>query len=249
MPSDSKIQVSSELGTLQRIIIHSPDGGIGKIVPSKFKDWLYDDTVFLKQMRKEYNDYIKLLLYFLDPEKIPYIHSFEKSQKEDGSQLDCFKPGHPAYFNSDKVLDIEYLLAKVLRNNHLRNRLIASVCAIEGCSYETEKELCNIEDEHELARVLITGVLPQKDPNRVRFVFQPLPNFVFTRDISIVINNHLLLSKAATEARERESLLMRYIAYHELFADNQDYVIEINESNDFFLLDDTQKYERRTSLE
>ena len=249
MPSDSKIQVSSELGTLERIIIHSPDGGIGKIVPSKFKDWLYDDTVFLKQMRKEYNDYVKLLLYFLDPEKIPYIQSFEKGQKEDGSQLDCFKPGHPAYFKSKKVLDVEYLLAKVLRNSHLRDRMIASVCAIEGCSYETEKELCNIEDEHELARVLITGVLPQKDPNRVRFVFQPLPNFVFTRDISIVINNHLLLSKAATEARERESLLMRYIAYHELFADNQDYVIEINESNDFFLLDDKQKYERRTSLE
>src|SRR5436305_4873423 len=84
MSSDSKIQVSSELGTLQRIIIHSPDGGIGKIVPSKFKDWLYDDTVFLKQMRKEYNDYVKLLLYFLDPEKIPYIHSFEQNQQEDG---------------------------------------------------------------------------------------------------------------------------------------------------------------------
>ncbi len=249
MSSDNKIQVSSELGTLQRIIIHSPDGGIGKIVPSKFKDWLYDDTVFLKQMRKEYNDYVKLLLYFLDPEKIPYIHSFEKNQKEDGSQLDCFKPSHSAYFNSDKVLDTEYLLAKVLLDNNLRDRLIASVCAIEGCSYETEKELCDIKDEHELARVLITGVLPQKDPRRVRFVFQPLPNFVFTRDISIVINNHLLLSKAATEARERESLLMRYIAYHELFADKQDYVIEINESNDFFLLDDKQKYERRTSLE
>ena len=42
---------------------------------------------------------------------------------------------------------------------------------------------------------------------------------------------------------------MRYIAYHELFADKQDYVIEINESNDFFLLDDSQQVQRRTSLE
>ncbi len=45
MAAEQTIQVSSEIGTLQRIIIHSPDGGIGKIVPSKFKDWLYDDTV------------------------------------------------------------------------------------------------------------------------------------------------------------------------------------------------------------
>lgn len=249
MPNENNIHVSSELGRLQRIIIHSPDGGIGKIVPSKFKDWLYDDTVFLKQMRKEYNDYVKLLLYFLDPEKIPYVQSFEKEQQEDGSQLDCFKPGNPAYFNSDKVLDTEYLLAKVLRNSHLRDRIIASVCAIEGCSYETEKQLCNIDDEHELAKVLITGVLPQKNPHKVQFVFQPLPNFIFTRDISIVINDYLLLSKAATEARERESLLMRYIAYHELFAKEQNYVIEINESNDFFLLDEAQQQLRKTSLE
>src|SRR6476620_3047143 len=193
MSDKNKIQVSSELGSLQRIIIHSPDGGIGKIVPSKFKDWLYDDTVFLKQMRKEYNDYVKLLLYFLDPEKIPYIHSFEKQQTEGGKQLDCFKPGNPAYFNSDKVLDVEYLLAKVLRNSHLRDRIIASVCAIEGSSYATEKQLCYIENEHELANVLITCVLPKKNPRSVQFVFQPLPNLIFTRDISIVINNHLLL--------------------------------------------------------
>jgi arginine deiminase len=249
MLNENNIHVNSELGRLQRIIIHSPDGGIGKIVPSKFKDWLYDDTVFLKQMRKEYNDYVKLLLYFLDPGKIPYIQSFEKEQNEDGTQLDCFKPGNPAYFNSDKVLDTEYLLAKVLRNEQLRDRIIASVCAIEGCSYQTEKELCAIENEHELAKVLITGVIPQKNPRRVQFVFQPLPNFVFTRDISIVISDYLLLSKAATEARERESLLMRYIAYHELFADKQDYVIEINESNDFFLLNEVQQAQRRTSLE
>lgn len=248
MPDENNIRVDSELGTLQRIIIHSPDGGIGKIVPSKFKDWLYDDTVFLKQMRKEYNDYVKLLLYFLDPDKIEHINSFEKKHGDD-SQLDCFKPGHTAYFNSDKVLDVEYLLAKILRNDHLRDRIISSVCATEGCSYAIEKQLCDIDNVHELAKLLITGVLPQKDTRKVQFIFQPLPNLIFTRDISIVINNHILLSKAATEARERESLLMRYIVYHELFTRKQENVIEINESSDFFLLDDEQQHERKTSLE
>ena len=63
---------------MRRLIIHSPDGGIGKVVPGKFKEWLYDDTVQLSQMRREYNEYVKLLLYFLDPEKIAYIKDFEK---------------------------------------------------------------------------------------------------------------------------------------------------------------------------
>src|SRR6476660_2563125 len=107
MRSDNNIQVSSELGTLQRIIIHSPDGGIGKVVPSKFKEWLYDDTVHITQMRREYNEYIKLLLYFLDPERIEYINEFEKKQS-DKLQPDCYKPGHPDYFDSDKVLDVQH---------------------------------------------------------------------------------------------------------------------------------------------
>ncbi len=248
MPLENMIGVSSEIGTLQRILIHSPDGGIGKIVPSKFKDWLYDDTVYLKQMRKEYNDYVKLLLYFLDTEKIALIKKCEARQKDD-EQLDCFKPGHTDYFNSDKVLDIEYLLAKVLKNEHLRDRIIAAVCATEGCSYAIEKKLCGIENEHHLAKTLITGTLPQNEKHNVQFIFQPLPNLIFTRDISIVINNHILLSKAATEARERESLLMRYIVFHELLTNRQTDVIEINESSDFFLLDDVHQHERKTSLE
>ena len=248
MALEKTIGVSSEIGALQRIIIHSPDGGIGKIVPSKFKDWLYDDTVFLKQMRREYNDYVKLLLYFLDPEKIALINSCQASQKGD-KQLDCFKPGHPSYFNSDKVLDVEFLLAKVLRNEHLRDRIIAAVCATEGCSYAVEKELCNIASEHQLAKVLITGTLPQHTKGNVQFIFQPLPNLIFTRDISIVINDHVLLSKAATEARERESLLMRYIVFHELLTENPGNIIEISESSDFFLLDEVHKSERKTSLE
>lgn len=248
MSVENTIGVSSEIGTLQRIIIHSPDGGIGKIVPSKFKDWLYDDTVYLKQMRKEYNDYVKLLLYFLDPEKIEEINACSAQQTGD-EQLDCFKPGHADYFNSDRVLDVEFLLAKVLRNPHLREKIIAAVCATEGCSYAVEKEMCNITNEHQLAKLLITGTLPESRKRGVHFIFQPLPNLIFTRDISIVINDHVLLSKAATEARERESLLMRYIVFHELLTEQQEHVIEINESSDFFLLDDVHQHERKTSLE
>lgn len=245
---ENNIGVSSEIGTLRRIIIHSPDGGIGKIVPSKFKDWLYDDTVYLKQMRREYNDYVKLLLYFLDPEKIALVNEHEKSANDD-KQIDCFKPGHPNYFNSNAVLDVEFLLAKVLRNSNVRDRIIAAVCATEGCSYAIEKQMCSITDEHQLAKTLITGTLPQSRGRDVQFIFQPLPNLIFTRDISIVINNHILLSKAATEARERESLLMRYIVHHELLSDAQNNVIEISESSDFFLLDEVHQNERKTSLE
>jgi arginine deiminase len=63
--------VDSEIGYLQRLIIHSPDSGLGKVVPSKAQDWLFEDIIHLETMRKkEYDFYVKLLLYFLDPDKI-----------------------------------------------------------------------------------------------------------------------------------------------------------------------------------
>jgi arginine deiminase len=32
---DTKLSVTSEIGTLKRLLVHSPDSGLGKVVPSK----------------------------------------------------------------------------------------------------------------------------------------------------------------------------------------------------------------------
>ncbi len=248
MQNEKNIHVNSEIGTLKRLIIHSPDGGIGKVVPGKFKEWLYDDTVHLLQMRREYNEYVKLLLYFLDPEKIAYVNDFEKKQHHK-KQADCFKPGHKDYFNSEMVIDIQFLLAKVLEENAVRQRIISAVCAWEGCSFATEKRLGNIENSAELAKALITGWLYSQDDAGSEFIFAPLPNLVFTRDIGIVLNDQLLLGNAATAARERETLLMKFISFNKLFKYQTEKVIEISESSDFFLLSEEEQRAFKTSVE
>src|SRR3979411_843717 len=67
----SQLSVSSEIGRLRRLLVHSPDSGLGKVVPSKAQDWLFEDIVHLDTIRrKEYDFYTKILLYFLDPGKI-----------------------------------------------------------------------------------------------------------------------------------------------------------------------------------
>lgn len=248
MSEKLKIQVSSEIGKLKRLIIHSPDGGIGKIVPGKFKEWLYDDTVHLTQMRKEYNNYIKLLLFFLDPEKAKYVCDFEKNAPE-ANKYDCYKPENKNYYNSDCVMDTQFLLAKILKKKEIRKRIIAAICAWEGVSTITEKKLEKINDAHALAKILISGTLVNHKNKNAEFIFPPLPNFIFTRDIGITINEHFLLSNAHTPARERESLLMRYIAQNLLFKDNEDKLIEISEPGDFFLLDEETQIKRKTSIE
>ncbi|WP_431215551.1 arginine deiminase family protein [Puia sp. P3] len=110
-------------------------------------------------------------------------------------------------------------------------KLVASVCAIEACSYETQQQLQQL-DSVQLAKTFISGSLTED-----QMLFAPIPNFIFTRDIGIVINNHVLLNKPAKKARTREALLAKYIFFnHPLFAEYQDRIIELADTHHHFLL-------------
>ncbi|AQG77907.1 arginine deiminase family protein [Spirosoma montaniterrae] len=225
----AQIQVASEIGTLRRLLIHSPDRGLGKVVPSKAQDWLFEDIVNLNMMRRdEYDYYVKLLLYFLDPEKV-------QGRKADTTpNRNFFKPDHDDYFRSDKVIDIQVLLTDILQNEVIRTKLIASICGIERTSFQTQQQLHEY-DPVELAKIMISGSLPDQT-----MLFAPLPNFIFTRDIGIVINDHILLNKPAKLARTREALLAQYFFhYHPIFASYRDKIIEIPDNEHAFLLSDT----------
>jgi len=225
-----RIAVSSEIGTLRRLLIHSPDRGMGKVVPSKAQDWLFEDIVHLDMMRRdEYDYYVKILLYFLDPDKV----RGKIAQIGPDSDRSFFKPDHANYFKSDKVVDIQRLLADILTDESIRIRLIAAICGIERTSFRTQQQL-NQYDPGELAKIMISGSLPN-----LTMLFAPLPNFIFTRDIGIVINDHILLNKPAKLARTREALLTQYIFFnHPLFADYRDKIIEIPDNEHAFLLPD-----------
>ena len=246
--AEHQLYVDSEIGTLKKILIHSPDGGIGKIIPGTFADNLYDDIVHLKKMQKEYNHYVKLLLYFLDPQKIEYIKECEAAGHEKGS---CFIPGKPAYFNSDKVLEAQNLLQEVVKDEKVKLRLISAICSYEESSLHIQQKLENIQDEALLAKVLITGILPASEngTHEDQYIFPPIPNFIFTRDIGIMIKDHILLSRMATTARKRESLITKFLALYFFFKDHPEKVIEVIEESDFFLYEEEERKSRIISIE
>ena len=234
---DNKLSVTSEIGTLKRLLVHSPDSGLGKVVPSKAQDWLFEDIVHLATIRRhEYDYYTKILLYFLDPSKIKGKLSAIDAVEADRS---FYKPEHKDFFRSDKVVELQWLLAEVLEKPEILSKLVASVCAIEGCTYQTQKEL-QAYTPVELAKTFVSGTANNKD-----LLFAPIPNFIFTRDIGITIKDHVLLNKPAKKARTREALLARYIFFHHpLFASYQQNIIELADSNHSFLMpkeDDDRK--------
>ena len=55
-----------------------------------------------------------------------------------------YKPEHEEFFRSDKVVELQWLLAEILEDLEIRLKLVASVCAIENCSYETQKQLLGL---------------------------------------------------------------------------------------------------------
>ncbi len=242
--------VENELGRLRKLIIHSPDGGIGKIIPGTFADNLYDDIVHLKSMQKEYNHYVKLLLYFLDREKINYIKQYQQTASPEKKSW-CYIPGKEEYFNSDKVLDTQQLLTEIIKDDRIKLRLISAICSYEESSFAIQQRLENINNPALLAKIFITGILPAEEngTDEEMFIFPPVPNFIFTRDIGIMVKDHILLSRMATVARRRESLLTKFLSLYYFFGNEPQKVMEIIEESDFFLYEEEERKHRIISIE
>jgi arginine deiminase len=225
---DFKLDVTSEIGTLRALLIHSPDNGLGKVVPSKAQDWLFEDIVHLDTMRKnEYDYYVKVLMYFLDPIKIK--GKLKQIDAKENKRA-FFKPDNKDFHSSAKVIEIETLLEDILHDANTREKLVASVCAIESCNYRLQVKLNGIEPA-ELAKVFISGSLTVDE-----MIFAPIPNLIFSRDIGVAINSYMLLNKPAKKARSRETLLLRYIFFnHPIFSAYRDNILEIPETVQHFL--------------
>ena len=238
---NSQLSVRSEIGSLKRLLVHSPDSGLGKVVPSKAQDWLFEDIVHLDTIRRhEYDYYTKVLLYFLDPGKIRgRLATIDAPE----SNRSFYKPESPDFFASEKVIELQWLLAQILEQDALRTQLTAAVCAVEGCVQAVQNELLNYAPA-ELAKTFVSGTSADKS-----LLFPPIPNLIFTRDIGITIKDHVLLNKPAKKARTREALLAKYIFFHHpLFAAFRNRIIEIPDSTRSFLMP-KEEDERKITLE
>lgn len=116
-----------------------------------------------------------------------------------------------------RVFEVKDLLTEVLKDSTVKNELIRKICI-----QESTDDICRYLYEfgnEELARQLIEGVEMRKDTltkflDNERFSLHPLPNFFFTRDASISMNNSVVISHMANKVREREAWIMEAIFTH-----------------------------------
>lgn len=131
--------------------------------------------------------------------------------------------------HDDVVLQVTDLLREAFAVDEARGAFVDGL--IERMPYRNfeayETDLKGLEAD-DLLRFAVTGQAP------FPVTAWPLPNLLFTRDLSAVVGGHLLLSHAATAARAPESVIVETIVrHHPRFADARDRVIELPEEVSF----------------
>jgi arginine deiminase len=175
------VHVPSEIGALQRVMVHRPDAGIARISPRQAGELLFDDIVHLPKMQEEHDIFTSILAHFIGRENVLEIQ--------------------------------EMVLQSIQADPKAKDHFMEYIASFEELPAQYVSELKAMDDEL-LSTVLITG----QDPNTNNIYFDPVPNLIFTRDIAVVVNDHMVITKAAKEARYRENLLSRFIFwYHPSF--------------------------------
>jgi arginine deiminase len=132
-----------------------------------------------------------------------------------------------------EVYYYDQLLADILKEDHIKNELIAEMAEFTGITKLKESdailEYLHANDSAALAEIFITGLhkneIKYKEESRslsyyitddYPFYINPIPNLYFTRDPGAVIGNGISINSMKTSARNRETMILSYInKYHQ----------------------------------
>ncbi len=122
---------------------------------------------------------------------------------------DIFAAVLQKFIGNENVIYINTLLKEALDADQVaQEEIIARIIDFEELPSKYIKTLSELDND-ELADVLISGYLADQD----LYLFEPIPNFIFTRDIAVTIKDQIIVTRAAKEARYRENFITRFILY------------------------------------
>lgn len=129
---------------------------------------------------------------------------------------DVFTQVLKLFLGPDNVFETAELLRQALtEDEESKGQMIDMIVDYEELPTSVRKTLKDMPAQN-LASLLINGYYSEED----YILFDPIPNFIFTRDIAVTVNDHLIITKAAKEARFRENYLTRFIMHsHPMFRD------------------------------
>ena len=223
------INVKSEIMPLKRVLLHRPGNELLNLTPDSLTRLLFDDIPYLQVARYEHDEFAKILR-----------------------------------MNGVEVVYLEDLMAETLDlNPELREKFIKQFvyeAGIKTPKYRNTmiKYLSEYEDNRELVLKTMEGVninelsMMERDMEHSlvdlvtedsKFLADPMPNLVFTRDNFASIGNGISLNKMYSVTRNRETIYAEYIFnYHPEYKDTVKYYDRYNnyhiEGGDILVLND-----------
>ena len=149
----------------------------------------------------------------------------EDAREEHLDMLDMFRAALP---EDGEILEIMDLARECLQLEDVRRDFVNTL--VEELPYENlsavQKDLQRLSAD-ELLRFVVEGSVSSSH----HFTLHPAPNLLFTRDLAAVVNDTVILSKAAKRARARDSLLMELILKNsDVFSSVRDRIIYTDRS-------------------
>ena len=196
------IHVTSEIGTLQQVLLHRPGAELEQLVPGELERLLFDDIPYLKAAQQEHDAFATLL-------------------RRNGTRVVYLEDLMTQTLAGDPQVRRRFIRQFIHEGG-------AIACHYQAALYDYLSALT----DDELVRRTMTGVsveefLPPERRGALvsltrgshRFVLDPIPNLYFTRDPFACIGRGVSLNAMYSLTRRRETIYGQYILqYHPDYA-------------------------------
>ena len=180
-----ELNVRSEIGELEGVILHTPGSEVENMTPENAERALYSDILNLAVARDEYKQLSGILGEIAETYQVKDLLADVLADEKAKEAI------------IDKICAMEPQIA--VKGN--------TYCIKDFLLEQTPKDLASLLIEGvPLKRDNLTKFLSEE-----RYSLRPLHNFFFTRDASMSVLDEVLIGKMANGVRDRESLIMQAI--------------------------------------
>ncbi|HCX65289.1 MAG TPA: arginine deiminase, partial [Eubacteriaceae bacterium] len=203
--SEHPLQIESEIGRLQKVMLHRPGRELERIIPGHLTESLFEDIPWLRRMQEEHDGFARLLQ--ANGVEVHYIEDLLKDVLHEASHREqLLKHILETSENCDKP--VKRFLTEYLRDKSVEDFtdfLIGGVTKEDIKTFKKEKSLSDyIKEEH-------------------FFYVNPLPNLYFMRDPAMILGRGIAIGAMYSEIRKRESQFFSLLnQHHPVFASVRD---------------------------
>ncbi|MBC1405030.1 arginine deiminase [Listeria welshimeri] len=202
MKMEKALNITSEIGKLQTVLVKRPDSELENITPEYLESLLFDDIPYLKMMQKEHDFFVKRMqdsnIEVLYLEKL----AAEALRKAGNKETFLTKMINESNQMDESALYVrDYLMS--FNEEEMIRKLMAGL---------KKSEIPERKKKH------LNEMMSEQYP----FFLDPLPNLYFTRDPAAVIGSGVTINKMFQPARRRESIFIELILKHHPRFSNQE---------------------------